>query len=233
MTKPTYEEVAKMTMTALKAELLRQGYVVAICYPGPGCDNPLSDDVPLATIDIPAGTKIVEMHAPEFIEGALQLLIPGIEPVIAPVAVTMEQYRQYVDELYMPEASSCRWRQMLDRTTTAARVVEGPSGMSIVKTADGTYIQHDPFDSPMLVDDTIQLERLGLAFATMDNLAQAVIHVYGAEDGQLVLDDMADNLNHKALAGEGIIIGGSEPQASVEILERVVADLGPELANPS
>lgn len=76
------------------------------------------------------------------------------------------------------------------------------------------------------------LERLGITFATLDRLGQAVMRVYGTDDGPLVLDAMAGNLNHDALAREDIIIGDLEPQASLEMLERVVAELGPELANP-
>lgn len=76
------------------------------------------------------------------------------------------------------------------------------------------------------------LERLGITFATFGRLGQAVIRFYGAEDGQLVLDAMAGNLNHEALAREDVIIGDLEPQASLEMLECVVAELGPELTNP-
>lgn len=77
------------------------------------------------------------------------------------------------------------------------------------------------------------LERLGITFATLDRLGQAVMRVYDAEDGPLVLDAIAGNLNHEALAREDIIIGDFEPQASLEMLERVVSELGPELTNPS
>lgn len=76
------------------------------------------------------------------------------------------------------------------------------------------------------------LERLEIMYATLDRLGQAVIRFYGAEDGQLVLDAMAGNLNHEALAREDVIIGDLEPQASLEMLECVVAELGPELTNP-
>ncbi len=77
------------------------------------------------------------------------------------------------------------------------------------------------------------LEHLAIMYATFGRLGQAVIRFYGAEDGQLVLDAMAGNLNHEALAREDVIIGDLEPQASLEMLECVVAELGPELTNPS
>jgi hypothetical protein len=77
------------------------------------------------------------------------------------------------------------------------------------------------------------LERLGVMFATLDRLGQAVMRVYSTDDGPLVLDAMTGNLNHDALAREDIIIGDSEPQASLETLGRVVSELGPELTNPS
>lgn len=77
------------------------------------------------------------------------------------------------------------------------------------------------------------LERLGIMFATLDRLGQAIIQVYGADDGPLVINAMAGNLNHDVLATEGIVIGDLEPQASLEMLERVVSELGPELTNPS
>lgn len=81
----------------VKARLLAAGYrVIASYYPPDAAGG--GEDLPLAEIDIPEGTTVT-LAEPEYY-GGLLLLMPGWDPVDAPIAMTLGQYRRYCDDSY-------------------------------------------------------------------------------------------------------------------------------------